>query len=114
MKLDAPTAGIAQIFHFADPVAWQRAQTTGRYAPDGFAVEGFIHAATAEQIAGVVDRHLRGHGPRVQLTIECAALGDILQWEWSNASGDLYPHLFGPIPLNAVVASEPFDPDGQT
>ena len=103
--------GIEQVFHFADPLAWQQALLSGSYAPQGLAAEGFIHAATSAQIAGVVDRHLRGHGPRVRLTLNCAALAEILQWEWSNASGDLYPHVFGPIPLTAVIASTPFDPD---
>lgn len=111
MNLPETTAGIAQIFHFAEPLAWQRAQQTGSYAPAGLATEGFIHAATSEQIAGVVDRHLRGNGPRVRLTLDCLALADAVQWEWSNTSGDLYPHVFGPIPLTAVVASAPFDPD---
>jgi uncharacterized protein (DUF952 family) len=103
--------GIVHVYHFADPLAWKDAQRSGAYSPEGLRSEGFIHAATREQIAGVVDRHLRGHGPRVQLTLDVAALGDVLQWEWSNASGDLYPHVFGPIPLSAVVASAPFDPE---
>jgi uncharacterized protein (DUF952 family) len=110
MNLPEAGGGITEIFHFADPRAWQRAQESGSYAPEGLAAEGFIHAATSAQVPGVVDRHLRGHGPRVRLTLDCAALGDVLQWEWSNASGDLYPHVFGPIPLSAVVASAPFDP----
>jgi uncharacterized protein (DUF952 family) len=104
-------SGITHVYHFADPLAWKHAQNSGIYAPDGLSSEGFIHAATREQIEGVVDRHLRGHGPRIRLTLDCLALSDILQWEWSNASGDLYPHVFGPIPLAAVVESAPFDPD---
>lgn len=110
---DGDALGIEQIFHFADPLAWQQALISGSYAPLGLAAEGFIHAATSAQIAGVIDRHLRGHGPRVRLTLDCASLADSLQWEWSNASGDLFPHVFGPIPLAAVIASTPFDPDAK-
>jgi uncharacterized protein (DUF952 family) len=47
----------------------------------------------------------------VRLTLDADALRPMLVFEWSDASGDLYPHLFGPIPLSAVVAAEPFDPD---
>lgn len=111
MKVEEGEGEITEIFHFADPNGWQNAQALGQYAPESFAAEGFIHAATKAQIPGVTERHLRGHGPRVKLTLACAALGDILQWEWSDASCDLYPHLFGPIPLAAVIASTAFDPD---
>lgn len=107
----ATEMGMMHVYHFADPIAWKHAQHSGEYAPEGLRNEGFIHAATREQIPGVVDRHLRGHGARIQLTLDCTALNDLLQWEWSNASGDLYPHVFGPIPLSAVVESAPFDPD---
>jgi uncharacterized protein (DUF952 family) len=99
------------IYHFAVPQEWDDAQRSGNYAPAGLAREGFIHAATDAQIDGVIERHLRGRGPRVRLTLDADALRPMLVFEWSDASGDLYPHLFGPIPLSAVVAAEPFDPD---
>lgn len=99
------------LFHFAAPADWDGARAQGEYAPPGLAAEGFIHAATADQVPGVVERHLRGHGPRVRLTLDAEALRPLLVFEWSEASGDLYPHVFGPIPLAAVLAAEPFDPD---
>lgn len=99
------------LFHFAEPGDWESARASGEYAPPGLASEGFIHAATAEQVPGVIARHLRGRGPRVRLTLDADALRGLLVFEWSTASNGLYPHLFGPIPLAAVVAAEPFDPD---
>lgn len=99
------------IFHFAAPADWDGARSVGEYAPPGLTAEGFIHAATAGQVPGVVERHLRGRGPRVRLTLDAEALRPLLVFEWSEASGDLYPHVFGPIPLAAVLAAEPFDPD---
>lgn len=111
MKIEPGHGDVSRIFHFALPAAWQRAQAGDLYAPDDMAREGFIHAATAEQIPGVTERHLRGKGPRILLTLDCALVADILQWEWSDASGDLYPHLFGPIPLTAVIEVAEFDPE---
>jgi uncharacterized protein (DUF952 family) len=99
------------IYHFAAPQDWAEAQRHGHYAPAGLAAEGYIHAATDAQLDGVIERHLRGRGPRVRLTLDAEVLRPVLVFEWSDASGDLYPHLFGPIPLAAVVAAEPFDPD---
>jgi len=59
----------------------------------------------------VTERHLRGRGPRIQLKLDAQALGDSLHWEWSNASGDLYPHVYAAIALSAILDSAPFDPD---
>ena len=107
---DAPSP-LSPLFHFAEPRDWEAAQSRGAYAPASFDSEGFIHCATAAQIPGVVQRHLRGKGQRVRLELDPAALREQLKWEWSSASGDLYPHLFAPIPLDAVLSAEPFDPD---
>ena len=103
---------LSPLFHFADPADWNAAQARGSYQPSSFASEGFIHCATEAQVPGVVQRHLRGKGKRVRLRLDPAALREQLKWEWSSASGDLYPHLFAPIPLAAVLAAEPFDADG--
>lgn len=99
-----------RIYHFATPAAWYAAQQLGEYVPEEFADEGFIHCATAAQIDGVVQRHLRGGGPRIRLTLDPLRFGHHLQYEWSQRSGDLYPHIYVPIPLDAVLAAEPFDP----
>ncbi|MCK7594231.1 DUF952 domain-containing protein [Pseudomarimonas salicorniae] len=99
------------LFHFAHPDDWARAQRSGEYVPADYAREGFIHCATAEQVPGVVERHLRGGGPRIRLRLDPEALRTHLQFEWSAASQDLYPHLFAPIPLAAVLEAQPFDPD---
>ena len=99
------------LFHFARPDDWARAQRSGEYAPADYAREGFIHCATGEQVDGVIKRHLRGGGPRIRLRLDTEALRTHLQFEWSAASQDLYPHLFAPIPLAAVLEAQPFDPD---
>jgi uncharacterized protein (DUF952 family) len=109
-EVDTPSP-LSPLFHFADPVDWRAAQASARYRPASFASDGFIHCATEAQIQGVVERHLRGKGPRVRLRLDPVALREQLKWEWSSVSGDLYPHLFAPIPLAAVLAAEPFDPD---
>lgn len=99
------------LFHFALPADWEAAQSRGAYQTASFGQEGFIHCATEAQLAGVIERHLRGRGPRVRLQLDPRALRDQLKWEWSTASHDLYPHLFAPIPLDAVREASDFDPD---
>ncbi|MGO1002245.1 DUF952 domain-containing protein [Lysobacter sp. CA196] len=96
------------IFHFATPADWQRAQTTGAYAPDGWLHEGFVHCATQAQLEGVVERHQRGRGALLRLSIDAAALGTALRYDWSERSGDYFPHVYAAISLDAVRAVEPF------
>jgi len=105
-----PTDPPARINHFADAMQWRSQQATGHFAPPGWQREGFIHCATPAQVPGVVARHLRGRQGLVRLTLDAAALGDTLRYEWSAASADWYPHLFAPIDVRAVVAVEEFLP----
>jgi len=109
--MPAPTNPPALIHHFADAVQWRAQQATGHFAPPGWEHEGFIHCATPAQVPGVVARHLRGRDGLLKLTLDAAALGDTLRYEWSAASADWYPHVFAPIDVHAVVAVEDFRPD---
>ncbi len=100
-----------RIVHFADPAEWAAAQARGEYAPRSLAELGFIHLATEAQVPGVVERHLRGGGPRVRLLLDAQRCGDALLWEWVESSADVYPHLTVPIPLDWVIEADAFDPD---
>lgn len=99
------------IFHFARPEEWAAAQTLGRYEPASLARDSFIHCATLAQIPGVTARHLRGRGACVKLSLNAACLGESLRYDWSDKSNDHYPHVYAPIALACVLATEPFDPD---
>ncbi len=109
ISIDAAT----RIYHFADPIEWRAAQSTGSYAPAAFARDGFIHLATCAQLPGVIERHLRGVGPRIRLELDAQRFGASLLWEWVDSSGDVYPHLTAPIPLDAVLEAVQIDPDAQ-
>lgn len=108
MSAHVDATGPATVYHFADPADWARAQTAGAYAPDALQRDGFLHCATQAQLAGVIERHQSGRGARVLLTLDAAALGDALRYDWSERSGDHFPHVYGPIALTAVRSAEPF------
>lgn len=100
----------AILFHFASRRDWAEAQSSEHYRAPSLASEGFIHCATRSQIPGVIRRHLQGRTDLVRLTLDAARLEPALRYEWSDASRDEYPHVHGPIPMNAVIAVELFDP----
>ena len=82
---------------------WADFQTTGVFkgAPVDLA-DGYIHMSTAEQLAETASKHFAGQTGLVFATIDLAALGEAVLWEPSRG-GQLFPHLYGDLPLSAVV-----------
>ena len=66
--------------------------------------DGFIHFSAAHQLAGTVAKHFSGQTNLVLISIDPKRLGGRLRWEPSR-DGDLFPHLYGPLSLNAVIES---------
>ena len=84
---------------------------------DGSAVDradGYIHLSTADQLTGTVDRHFAEGGDLHVVAVDLDAHGDKVRWETSRG-GALFPHLYGPMLLEAVVAYGPLhrDADGR-
>lgn len=92
------------IYKICPAPAWREAERQGRY--DGSADDrrdGFIHFSTAAQLAGTLRKHFHGESGLFLIAIDADALGDALRWEPSRG-GDLFPHLYGPLDLGAVIA----------
>jgi uncharacterized protein (DUF952 family) len=95
--------GGAPIYHICTRAEWEASQATGRY--DGSSqdrADGFIHFSTARQVRASAAKHRAGQDGLVLLAVDPGALGDALRWERSRG-GDLFPHLYGPLPLSAVL-----------
>jgi uncharacterized protein (DUF952 family) len=64
--------------------------------------DGFIHLSTASQVPGTLAKHFAGRGALVLLEVAVADLpAGALRWEPSRG-GQLFPHLYGPLPLAVV------------
>lgn len=64
--------------------------------------DGFVHLSTAAQVPGTLAKHFAGRGALVLLELAAAELSsDELRWEPSRG-GQLFPHLYGSLPLSAV------------
>lgn len=72
--------------------------------------DGFVHLSTADQLAGTLDRHFAGRADLHLAEVDLEALGDRVRWEPSRG-GQPFPHLYGPLPLDAVVAYGPLERD---
>ena len=106
------------IFHLAEADHWARALESGEYRRSSLGrsleEEGFIHLSTAEQWPAVLGRYYRDHeGELVLLTADPDLLdpGTELRWEAPGPGSDeLFPHLYGPLPVSAVTATRPLSP----
>ncbi|MDD5303152.1 MAG: DUF952 domain-containing protein [Elusimicrobia bacterium] len=64
--------------------------------------DGFIHFSTAAQAAETAAKHFAGERRLVLAEIDPDRLASPLKWEPSRG-GALFPHLYGALPLGAVV-----------
>jgi uncharacterized protein (DUF952 family) len=84
---------------------WAAFQSAGIFAgaPVDLA-DGYIHLSAADQVQGTLDKHFAGQGGLVLAEVDLAALGDAVRWEVSRG-GALFPHIYGPLPMAAVIAT---------
>jgi glutathione S-transferase len=69
---------------------------------------GYVHCALPHQVAGVVDRYYAGRvDDVVVLTVDPTRSEAPLVMENTSGGRELFPHLYGPITVDAVVAVEP-------
>jgi uncharacterized protein (DUF952 family) len=95
------------IYKICERALWREAELAGlfRGAPVD-ARDGFIHFSTAAQVRETAARHFAGAADLMLIAVEAAALGGAVRWEVSRG-GDLFPHLYGPLPLAAVLWAKP-------
>ena len=99
------------IFHITPRTAWDEAQKRGDYRAESFTTEGFIHCSTLSQVLPVANNFYKGQTGLILLEIEPTLLSSTLKWEPPSGGtppsgvpvGDIFPHIYGSINLNAVV-----------
>jgi glutathione S-transferase len=105
--VDRPTG---PIFHAALPDDWAAARAAGEYRISTrgrtLAEEGFVHCADRHQLEAVANRFYADVPELVVLTIDTSALGAaVVREPPADGIDELFPHVYGPIPVTAVVAT---------
>jgi len=103
------------IYHMCRAEEWADAAPTGTYPGSSQdAADGFIHFSTAAQVVESAAKHRAGQAGLVLLTVDADALGEHLWWEPARG-GQLFPHLYGALPVTAVLRVDPLPlgPDGR-
>lgn len=104
-----------KIFHLATEKAWSSAVDAGTYTVSTLGLDladvGFIHCSQAEQVAGVHQRFYRDlDDALLLLAIDTDRLTS--PWQLDAVDGEPlpFPHIYGPLNVDAVVSAEPFRP----
>lgn len=101
------------IYHLAFRDDWETGLAAGEYRAPSLVEEGFIHASGDEaQALGVAARLFAGRTDLLVLDVDTVLLGEGSPVIREPArSGEIYPHIYGPIALNAVVRIRKLVPD---
>jgi uncharacterized protein (DUF952 family) len=92
------------IYHICRREEWAAAERLGAYPGSSQdRADGFIHFSAAAQVQASAAKHRAGQAGLVLLEVDAGKLGGALKWE-SSRGGHLFPHLYGALPLAAVLA----------
>jgi uncharacterized protein (DUF952 family) len=97
------------LLHIARGEEWARGQVDGSYRTSSLRDQGYIHCSYPHQVIRVANSVYRGQRGLILLYI-CPDRLDSRVVEEDGGSGELYPHVYGPINLDAVVKVEPLEP----
>ena len=101
-----------RIYHLALADEWRAAKACGEYrrSTRGLSLEqvGFIHASGADQVEATFRRFYADAEAVLLLTLDPGRLDAPLRWEAALNSDELFPHIYGPVPVGAVRLAEPF------
>ncbi len=92
-----------RIYKICPAAAWREAERQRVYRGSADDVrDGFIHFSLASQVAETAKKHFAGQPALFLIEVDAATLGEALRWERSR-NGELFPHLYGELDLDAVV-----------
>ncbi len=86
---------------------WAQFQVDGIFygAPIDLA-DGYIHLSAADQLQATRDLYFAGQEGVVIAEVDLTKLDSPVKWEASRG-GALFPHIYGPLPMTAIVRSLP-------
>lgn len=93
------------IYHITEKIFFEAQINGGQYISVGYKEEGFIHLSTKKQVENTLKRYYADKKGLVLLQIEAEKVAEILKYELAT-NGELFPHIYGPIPIEAIMIVE--------
>ena len=104
---------VSVLLHLCPATDWVVAQQHGEHRPVSLGDVGFVHLSTPEQVHLPANRLYRGRTDLLLLHIDLARLEAPVRWEpgdTTDPASMLFPHLYGPLPVSAVIAVSEYRP----
>jgi uncharacterized protein (DUF952 family) len=92
-----------RLFHITSEIEATVARRTGEYVPRAFESEGFIHCSYAHQVRGTLNRIFKGRTDLAVFEINPARLPCKVIDENLEGGTEVFPHIYGKLPMSAVV-----------
>ncbi|QLD86166.1 DUF952 domain-containing protein [Natronomonas halophila] len=99
------------IVHALPQSDWESFQKHGEYRPSSLDTQGFVHCSKPGQIVVVADYKHADSDKMVLLLLNEPSLDSPVRYETSGDGASAYPHVYGPLTLDAVVESFSFVQD---
>ncbi len=102
------------IYHITTQAEWDGAGAAGVYRAPSLSQEGFIHASNREQVVGTANLLFQGARGLVLLCIDTQRLSAELRYEGVVGTNQQFPHIYGPLNLDAIIGVVDFPADPET
>ena len=91
------------IYKIAHAIEWEAAKRASQYKGSSDDLrDGFIHFSTSEQLEATFTKYFKNKKGLILICVESEKLDEDLKWEPSRG-GDLFPHLYAPLPTNLIL-----------
>lgn len=97
-----------KIYHITTQEAWDEAKLNGKLFNDSLEKEGFIHCSYSHQLLSVANALFKGKRKLLIIGIFKNKLNVPVIDEDLYKLDELYPHVYGSIPVNSVFGIYPF------
>ena len=107
--------GVTELFHVTERAIWVDALRVGEYRTSTrnlpLAEVGFIHCSLRHQLRGVAEYVYGDLEDLVVLIIDSTRLSVPVRYEAPEPGAERYPHIYGAVPVHAVVEVIPVHRD---
>lgn len=101
------------IYHIVKKENWESCKLSAYYIPGSLAREGYIHCSFEDQVLKVANTLHRGQTDLLVLCINRTKVEKILKIEDLFNIQEDYPHLYGKLPVSAVLKVVPLELDNK-
>lgn len=103
-----------ELVHLCGATEWTSASVGSQLCPPSLAEVGFVHLSTPQQVHLPANRLYAGRDDLVLLYLNPDLLRSPVVWEPgvpTDPAAMVFPHLYGPLPVDAVTRVTPYVPD---